>query len=229
MPARRRGDQDADTEGRGPAHQTGRPADKAHLTASEEPGPREPPAGGKTTRAEAPATTARVRAAKRARGGPGNDEARTTRAEGQHERTAASTPGAQPTRNEPPAARTAETTGATGNGEPCREPAKATTPERGNECALEEIMFCPPGGERVRGGGDVKGRSRPVWRPLTRNGQRSCPRRRAIASLWRAKRVRTRAVGKRWESAGHLRLVGGVPAFGRLSVFATSRFPWSFD
>lgn len=147
MPARRRGDQDADIEGRKPAHQTGRPADKAHLTAREEPGPRTPPAGGNTAKAEAPATTARVRVARRARGGPGNDEARTTTAEGQQERTAESTPGAQPTRTEPPEESTAETTGATGNGEPCREPAKATTPQRGSECPLEEIMFCPPGGE----------------------------------------------------------------------------------
>lgn len=37
--------------------------------ASEEPGPRVPPAGEKTTRASAPATTLRVRAASRARGG----------------------------------------------------------------------------------------------------------------------------------------------------------------
>lgn len=33
----------------------------------------------------------------------------------------------------------------TGNGEPCREPANATTPQRGNGCALEEIMCCLPG------------------------------------------------------------------------------------
>ena len=45
-------------------------------------------------------------------------------------------PAAQPTRTEPPEERTAETTGATGNGDPCREPAKATTPERGNGCWL---------------------------------------------------------------------------------------------
>jgi len=86
--------------------------------ASDEPGPREPPAGGKTHKADAPATTARVRAARRARGGPENDEARTTTAEMQHERTAASTPGAQPTRTEPPAESTAATTGETGKGEP---------------------------------------------------------------------------------------------------------------
>jgi hypothetical protein len=125
--------------------------------ASEEPGRREPPVGGKTHSTQAPATTARVRAAKHARGGPGNEEARTTTAEGQHERTAASTPEAQPTRTEPPEERTAETTGATGNGEPWREPAKATTPERGNGCWLEGIMFCPPGSGWSRRGGDVKG------------------------------------------------------------------------
>jgi threonine dehydrogenase-like Zn-dependent dehydrogenase len=45
-------------------------------------------------------------------------------------------PAAQPTRTEPPEERTAETTGATGNRDPCREPAKATTPERVNGCWL---------------------------------------------------------------------------------------------
>jgi hypothetical protein len=129
----------------------------AQRRASEDPGPREPPAGGKTQRAEASATTARVRAARRARGGPGKDEARTTATEGQQERTAASTPAAQPTRTEPPEDSTAEMIGSTGNGEPWREPEKATTPERGNECALEGIMFCPPGGEGGRRAGDVKG------------------------------------------------------------------------
>ena len=123
---------------------TGAP-DRAHRTASEEPGPRAPPAGGNTQRAVAPETTARVRAARRARGGPGNDEAQNTTAEGQQERTAASTPEAQPTRTEPPAERTAEITGATGNGELCREPAKATAPPRGKEEELDvsllEIMF----------------------------------------------------------------------------------------
>jgi hypothetical protein len=156
-PAKRREDQEAGAEGRGPAHQTGRPRRRDSRTASEEPGPREPPAGEKTHSAEAPATTAQVRAAKRARGEPGNEEARTTTAEGQHERTAASTPAAQPTRTQPPEERTTETTGATGNGEPWREPAKATTPERGNGCWLEGIMFCPPGGEWSRRAGDVKG------------------------------------------------------------------------
>ena len=41
-------------------------------------------------------------------------------------------PAAQPTRTEPTEERTAETTSATGNRDPCREPAKATTLERGN-------------------------------------------------------------------------------------------------
>jgi hypothetical protein len=45
-------------------------------------------------------------------------------------------PAAKATRTEPPEERTAETTGATGNRDPCREPAKATTPERGNGCWL---------------------------------------------------------------------------------------------
>lgn len=161
MPANQSGDHDAETAGQGPAHHTGRPADKAHRIASEEPGPRAPAAGGKTHRAEALATTARVRVARRARGGPGNDEARNTNAEGQQERTAASTPGTQPTRTEPPAESTAETTGATGNGEPCREPQKATAPPRGKEeepdVSLEEIMFCLPIGEWSRRAGDVKG------------------------------------------------------------------------
>lgn len=162
-PARRSGDQGAGTEGQGPAHQTGKPADRAHRTARAEPGPSTPPAGGKTHRAEAPATTARVRAARRARGGPGNDEARSTNTEGQQERTAASTPDAQPTRTEPPAASTAATTGETGKVEPCREPQKATAPPSGNgqeeepDVPLPEIMFCLPGGERAREGGDVKG------------------------------------------------------------------------
>ncbi len=161
-PARRRGDHGAFTEGRGPAHQTGRPAEIAHLTASEEPGPRELLAGGKTTRAEASATTARVRAARRARGGPGKEEARATTAEGQQERTAASTPEAQPTRMEPPAESTAATMGGTRKGDPWREPQKATTPPRGNgeeepDVSLPEIMFCLPGGERDREGEDVKG------------------------------------------------------------------------
>ena len=119
------------------------------------------PAGGKTHRAEAPETTALVRAARRTRGGAEKEEARTTIAEGQQERTMASTPGAQPTRTEPPEERTARTTGVTGNGEPCREPAKATGPERGNEeeadVSLPEIMFCLPRGGRDREGGDVKG------------------------------------------------------------------------
>ncbi len=101
-----------------PAHQTGSPEERAHRTAKVEPDPKEPPAGGKTTRAEAPATTARVRAARRARGGPGKEEARTTAAEGQHARTAASTPDAHPTRTEPAADRTARTAEATGKGEP---------------------------------------------------------------------------------------------------------------
>jgi hypothetical protein len=114
------------------------------------------------TRAEAPATTARVRVAKRPRGGPEKDEARTMTAEGQQERTAASTPGAQPTRTEPLAESTAATEGETGKGEPCLEPAKATAPPRGNgekepEVSLPEIMFCLPGGGRDRKGGDVKG------------------------------------------------------------------------
>jgi hypothetical protein len=106
---------------------------------------------------EAPETTARVQSARRTRGGPEKDEARTTTAEGQQSRTAASTPEEQPTRTEPPAASTAQTSGPTGKGEPRREPAKATTPERGNGCWLEGIMFCPPGGEGGRRGGDVKG------------------------------------------------------------------------
>lgn len=213
-PARDRGDQDAGTAGREPAHQTGKPRRRASRTAREEPGPRPPPAGGKTTRAEAPATTARVRAARRARRGPENDEARNTTAEGEQARTAASTPGAQPTRTEPPAEKTAETTGETGNGEPEREPAKATTPERGNGCALEEIMFCPPGGVRVRGGGDVKGRARPVWRPLTPERRRSRPRRPAIACLRRAKHEGTQAVGGSKYQPKSDTSQGGVPALG---------------
>ena len=159
-PAKRSGDQEAGIEGRGPAHHTGRPADKAHQIASEEPGPRTPPAGGKTQRAETPATTARVRAASRARGGPEKDDARSTSAEGQQERTAASTPGAQPTRTEPPEVSTATTTGETGKGEPWREPQKATAPPRGKEepdVSLLGIMFCLPIGERGRRAGDVKG------------------------------------------------------------------------
>lgn len=109
------------------AHQTGMPAGKAQRTASEEPGPREPPAVGKTHSTEAQATTARVRTARRARGGPENDEARSTTAEEQQERTTASTPETKPTRTEPLAETTVEATGATGDGKPCREPAKATT------------------------------------------------------------------------------------------------------
>ncbi len=151
-PARRSGCQDAGAEGRGPAHQTGRPRQRASRTASEEPGPRTPSAGEKTTRTSAPATTARVRAASRARGGPGNDEAWRTTAEGQATRTAASTPDAQPTRTEPPAVRTAETTSATGNGEPCREPAKATTPERENGCGNSFCITIAPARERPTSG-----------------------------------------------------------------------------
>lgn len=179
MPARRSGDQDADTEGRGPAHQTGRPADRAQRTARVEPGPRTPPDGGNTHRAEAPATTARVRTARRARGEPENDEARSTTAEGQQERTAASTSGAQPTRTEPPADRTAETTGATGKGEPCRDPQKATAPPRGKEegpdVSLLEIMFCLPGGGRETAGrgyqGAGNGRYGGPWKPVRRRSR----------------------------------------------------------
>ena len=63
---------------------------------------------------------------------PGKFLASSVTALGARARTAASTPRAQPTRIEPPASSTAATTGATGNGDPCREPAKATTPERGS-------------------------------------------------------------------------------------------------
>jgi len=134
----------------------------AHRIARVEPGSSTPPVGGKTARAEAPATTARVRAARRARDGPGKKEARSTTTEGQQERTAASTPGAQPTRTEPPAERTVETTGATGNGEPCREPAKATAPPRGNGeegagCYAARDHVLPAWGRKGAGGGDVKG------------------------------------------------------------------------
>lgn len=124
----------------------------------------------------ASATTARVRAARRARGGPGKDEAHSTTAQGQHERTAASTPKAQATRTEPPEESTAETTRSTGNGEPCREPAKATIPERGNKCWPEEIKCCLPEGVRGRGRG-CQGRGMAGMEDLDNlQGRRSCPR-----------------------------------------------------
>ena len=63
---------------------------------------------------------------------PGKFLASSVTALGATARTAASTPQAQPTRIEPPASSTARTTGATGNGDPCREPAKATTPDKGS-------------------------------------------------------------------------------------------------